>query len=76
MNILQLLNMKSLSRLNEVILENSLQSQLVIINLPRPPKKNKANFENYMSDMEILTSKIPRVLFISGSGKEVITICS
>lgn len=63
-------------RLNQVILENSRRSQLVLLNLPRPPKNKKEVVDDYMNYMGILTENIPRVLFVGGSGKEVIAISS
>ncbi|KHN73130.1 Sodium/chloride cotransporter 3 [Toxocara canis] len=63
-------------RLNQVILENSRNSQLVLLNLPRPPKNKDEVVRSYMAYMDILTENIPRVLFVGGSGKEVITISS
>lgn len=62
-------------RLNEVILEKSHQSQLVILNLPAPPS-SKAGELNYMEFLEVLTEGIDRVLMVRGSGHEVITIYS
>uniref|UniRef100_A0A915BHE0 Solute carrier family 12 member 6 n=1 Tax=Parascaris univalens TaxID=6257 RepID=A0A915BHE0_PARUN len=64
------------TRLNQVILENSRRSQLVLLNLPRPPKNKKEVVDDYMNYMDILTENIPRVLFVGGSGKEVIAISS
>ncbi|CAI4230824.1 unnamed protein product [Auanema sp. JU1783] len=59
--------------LNKVIRENSPDSQLILLNLPNPTK-NRINFvHSYMSYLDVLTEGLKRVLFIGGSGKEVIT---
>ncbi|XP_069112002.1 solute carrier family 12 member 4-like isoform X2 [Argopecten irradians] len=62
-------------RLNEVIIEKSHESQLVILNLPAPPK-TEAGELNYMEFLEVLTEGLERVLMVRGSGHEVITIYS
>ncbi|KAK7498877.1 hypothetical protein BaRGS_00009969 [Batillaria attramentaria] len=62
-------------RLNEHIVEKSHDAQLVILNLPAPPK-SEAGEENYMEFLEVLTEGIDRVLMVRGSGREVITIYS
>ncbi|CAI5441879.1 unnamed protein product [Caenorhabditis angaria] len=63
-------------RLNRVIRENSPDSQLILLNLPSPPR-NRVSFNNsYMTYLDVLTEELPRVLFIGGSGREVITIDS
>lgn len=62
-------------RLNEVIIEKSHEAQLVILNLPAPPK-SQAGELNYMEFLEVLTEGIDRVLMVRGSGHEVITIYS
>ncbi|XP_060063125.1 solute carrier family 12 member 4-like [Ylistrum balloti] len=62
-------------RLNEVIIEKSHESQLVILNLPAPPK-SEAGELNYMEFLEVLTEGLERVLMVRGSGHEVITIYS
>uniref|UniRef100_A0A1I7XQ97 SLC12 domain-containing protein n=1 Tax=Heterorhabditis bacteriophora TaxID=37862 RepID=A0A1I7XQ97_HETBA len=73
---LNLHKMNTSVRLNKVILENSPDSQLVLLNLPHP-SKSRINFvHSYMVYLEVLTENIKRVLFIGGSGKEVITIDS
>ncbi|CAJ0586816.1 unnamed protein product, partial [Mesorhabditis spiculigera] len=63
-------------RLNNVILENSPNSQLVLLNLPHPPKHREAFIHNYTVYLDVLTENLKRVLFIGGSGKEVISIDS
>ncbi|XP_025076500.1 solute carrier family 12 member 4-like isoform X4 [Pomacea canaliculata] len=62
-------------RLNEHIVEKSHDAQLVILNLPAPPKA-PAGDENYMEFLEVLTEGIDRVVMVRGSGREVITIYS
>jgi potassium/chloride transporter 4/5/6 len=62
-------------RLNEAIVEKSHESQLVIMNLPGPPK-NESGEENYMEFLEVLTEGLDRVLMVRGGGREVITIYS
>lgn len=62
-------------RLNEVIIQKSHEAQLVILNLPAPPK-TEAGELNYMEFLEVLTEGLDRVLMVRGSGTEVITIYS
>ncbi|KAK3605706.1 hypothetical protein CHS0354_013502 [Potamilus streckersoni] len=62
-------------RLNEVIIQKSHEAQLVILNLPAPPK-TEAGELNYMEFLEVLTEGLERVLMVRGSGTEVITIYS
>ncbi|KAK6186052.1 hypothetical protein SNE40_008163 [Patella caerulea] len=62
-------------RLNECIVEKSHEAQLVILNLPAPPK-TPAGEESYMEFLEVLTEGLDRVLMVRGSGREVITIYS
>ncbi|KAL1285454.1 Solute carrier family 12 member [Trichinella pseudospiralis] len=50
-------------------------NQLVIVNLPRPPKLRQG-LANYIEYLEALTEGLDRVLLVRGSGKEVITIYS
>nr|XP_023024078.1 solute carrier family 12 member 6 [Leptinotarsa decemlineata] len=64
-------------RLNEVIVNRSHEAQLVILNLPGPPKDTKLEREsNYMEFLEVLTEGLERVLMVRGGGREVITIYS
>ncbi|XP_028134717.1 solute carrier family 12 member 6 isoform X2 [Diabrotica virgifera virgifera] len=64
-------------RLNEVIVNRSHEAQLVILNLPGPPKDTKMEREsNYMEFLEVLTEGLERVLMVRGGGREVITIYS
>ncbi|XP_075936073.1 solute carrier family 12 member 7-like isoform X1 [Anarhichas minor] len=62
-------------KLNEVVLKKSRDSQLVLLNMPGPPK-NKKGDENYMEFLEVLMDGLDRVLLIRGGGREVITIYS
>uniref|UniRef100_A0AC34QEQ7 Solute carrier family 12 member 6 n=1 Tax=Panagrolaimus sp. JU765 TaxID=591449 RepID=A0AC34QEQ7_9BILA len=58
--------------LNGIIQEHSSQSQLVLLNLPKAPKQ-KEGLENYIHYLEVLSDNVKRVLFVRGTGKEVIT---
>ncbi|XP_073443789.1 solute carrier family 12 member 7 isoform X5 [Dendrobates tinctorius] len=62
-------------KLNEVVLNRSQRAQLVLLNMPGPPK-NKQGDENYMEFLEVLTEGLNRVLLVRGGGREVITIYS
>ncbi|XP_077542977.1 solute carrier family 12 member kcc isoform X3 [Haemaphysalis longicornis] len=62
-------------KLNEVIVNKSHESKLVIINLPGPPRIQRGE-ENYMEFLEVLTEGLERVLMVRGGGREVITIYS
>ncbi|XP_051176249.1 solute carrier family 12 member 6 isoform X5 [Leptopilina boulardi] len=64
-------------KLNEVIVNKSHDAQLVILNLPGPPRDTKLEREyNYMEFLEVLTERLERVLMVRGGGREVITIYS
>ncbi|XP_049826721.1 solute carrier family 12 member 4 isoform X2 [Aethina tumida] len=64
-------------KLNEVIVSRSHDAQLVVLNLPGPPKDTKAEREsNYMEFLEVLTEGLEKVLMVRGGGQEVITIYS
>uniref|UniRef100_A0A5S6QAR5 Amino acid permease/ SLC12A domain-containing protein n=1 Tax=Trichuris muris TaxID=70415 RepID=A0A5S6QAR5_TRIMR len=67
--------MNTAMKLNDAIKEKSSDSQLVILNLPRPPKM-RHGLPNYMDYLEVLTEGLERVLLVRGSGKEVITMYS
>ncbi|XP_071660776.1 solute carrier family 12 member 7 isoform X3 [Patagioenas fasciata] len=62
-------------KLNGVVLDKSQHAQLVLLNMPGPPKNRKGD-ENYMEFLEVLTEGLDRVLLVRGSGREVITIYS
>ncbi|TNM97609.1 solute carrier family 12 member 7-like isoform X2 [Takifugu flavidus] len=62
-------------RLNKVVVEKSKNSELVLLNMPGPPK-NKKGDENYMEFLEVLMEGLDRVLLVRGGGREVITIYS
>ncbi|XP_051557017.1 solute carrier family 12 member 7 isoform X2 [Myxocyprinus asiaticus] len=62
-------------KLNEVVVNKSQGAQLVLLNMPGPPK-NKCGDENYMEFLEVLTEGLDRVLLVRGGGREVITIYS
>ncbi|XP_034237314.1 solute carrier family 12 member 4 isoform X3 [Thrips palmi] len=64
-------------KLNEVIVNKSHDAQLVIINLPGPPRETSIDKEaNYMEFLEVLTEGLEKVLMVRGGGREVITIYS
>nr|XP_055058226.1 solute carrier family 12 member 7 isoform X5 [Misgurnus anguillicaudatus] len=62
-------------KLNEVVVNKSQGAQLVLLNMPGPPK-SKDGDENYMEFLEVLTEGLNRVLLVRGGGREVITIYS
>ncbi|XP_061653450.1 solute carrier family 12 member 7-like isoform X2 [Phyllopteryx taeniolatus] len=62
-------------KLNDVVVKKSQDSQLVLLNMPGPPK-NKEGDENYMEFLEVLMEGLDRVLLVRGGGREVITIYS
>lgn len=62
-------------KLNDVVVKKSKNSQLVLLNMPGPPK-NKKGDENYMEFLEVLTEGLGRVLLVRGGGQEVITMYS
>uniref|UniRef100_A0A8C9ZM36 Solute carrier family 12 member 7a n=1 Tax=Sander lucioperca TaxID=283035 RepID=A0A8C9ZM36_SANLU len=62
-------------KLNEAVLKKSRDSQLVLLNMPGPPK-NKKGDDNYMEFLEVLMDGLDRVLLVRGGGREVITIYS
>ncbi|KAM4623915.1 solute carrier family 12 member 7-like [Polymixia lowei] len=62
-------------KLNEAVVKKSQNSQLVLLNMPGPPK-NKEGDENYMEFLEVLIEGLDRVLLVRGGGREVITIYS
>uniref|UniRef100_A0A914KMK1 Uncharacterized protein n=3 Tax=Meloidogyne incognita group TaxID=654580 RepID=A0A914KMK1_MELIC len=62
-------------RLNELILEHSNESQLVLFSLPKPPT-HKDDVDDYIHYLEVISDKLQRVLFVRGTGAEVITTSS
>ncbi|XP_037654791.1 solute carrier family 12 member 7 isoform X2 [Choloepus didactylus] len=62
-------------KLNRVVLSRSQDAQLVLLNMPGPPR-NRQGDENYMEFLEVLTEGLGRVLLVRGSGREVVTIYS
>nr|XP_030712368.1 solute carrier family 12 member 7 isoform X1 [Globicephala melas] len=62
-------------KLNGVVLDKSQDAQLVLLNMPGPPR-NRQGDENYMEFLEVLTEGLNRVLLVRGSGREVVTIYS
>uniref|UniRef100_A0A3Q4G7C8 Solute carrier family 12 member 7-like n=1 Tax=Neolamprologus brichardi TaxID=32507 RepID=A0A3Q4G7C8_NEOBR len=62
-------------KLNDVVVKKSCNSELVLLNMPGPPK-NKKGDENYMEFLEVLMEGLDRVLLVRGGGREVITIYS
>uniref|UniRef100_A0A665WEC2 Solute carrier family 12 member 7-like n=1 Tax=Echeneis naucrates TaxID=173247 RepID=A0A665WEC2_ECHNA len=62
-------------KLNEVVVKKSKNSELVLLNMPGPPK-NKKGDENYMEFLEVLMEGLDRVLLVRGGGREVVTIYS
>jgi potassium/chloride transporter 4/5/6 len=62
-------------RLNELILEHSNESQLVLFSLPKPPI-HKDDVDDYIHYLEVISDKLQRVLFVRGTGAEVITTSS
>ncbi|XP_066247243.1 solute carrier family 12 member 6 isoform X1 [Euwallacea similis] len=64
-------------RLNETIRAMSKDSQLVILNLPSPPKNPVPGKQYYYLDfLEVLSEGMEKVLMVRGGGREVITIYS
>ncbi|KAK0182419.1 hypothetical protein PV327_000561 [Microctonus hyperodae] len=64
-------------KLNEVIVNKSHDAQLVILNLPGPPRDTRMEREsNYMEFLEVLTEGLEKVLMVHGAGREVITMYS
>ncbi|KAI1243006.1 Solute carrier family 12 member 7, partial [Lamprotornis superbus] len=59
-------------KLNGVVLNKSQDAQLVLLNMPGPPKNRKGD-ENYMEFLEVLTEGLDRVLLVRGSGQSIPT---
>uniref|UniRef100_A0A8C9RKP3 Solute carrier family 12 member 7-like n=1 Tax=Scleropages formosus TaxID=113540 RepID=A0A8C9RKP3_SCLFO len=62
-------------KLNEVVVNKSQDAQLVLLNMPGPPK-HRGGDENYMEFLEVLMEGLNRVLLVRGGGREVVTIYS
>ncbi|KAL3097933.1 hypothetical protein niasHS_000668 [Heterodera schachtii] len=59
-------------RLNKLILENSRNSQLVLFSLPKPPFFED-EVDDYIHYLEVISDNLQKVLFVRGTGAEVIT---
>uniref|UniRef100_A0A0N5AVM1 Amino acid permease n=1 Tax=Syphacia muris TaxID=451379 RepID=A0A0N5AVM1_9BILA len=62
-------------RLNEIILKHSSDSELVILNLPKPPI-NKQGLSDYVHYLEVLSENVKRIMFIRGTNKDKIVTTS
>ncbi|KAL3103308.1 hypothetical protein niasHS_002494 [Heterodera schachtii] len=62
-------------RLNELILEHSRCSQLVLFSLPKPPFFED-EVDDYIQYLEVISDNLQKVLFVRGTGAEVITTSS
>jgi potassium/chloride transporter 4/5/6 len=64
-------------RLNEAMVARSHAAQLVILNLPGPPRAGGEDGDScYLEFLSVLTEGLERVLMVRGGGREVITIYS
>ncbi|KAG8512398.1 Solute carrier family 12 member 7 [Galemys pyrenaicus] len=72
-------------KLNGVVLSKSQDAQLVLLNMPGPPKNRQGdensatsalNCPSDMEFLEVLTEGLNRALLVRGSGREVVTIYS
>ena len=75
-------------QIHEMILSHSPDTSLVIVNLPDPPElaasakqladgkmdEKMAELVQYMEYMEGLAEGLPRVLYVHGSGQEIINL--
>uniref|UniRef100_A0A915Q6S8 Solute carrier family 12 member 6 n=1 Tax=Setaria digitata TaxID=48799 RepID=A0A915Q6S8_9BILA len=68
--------LETIKHFNDVIVKNSSNSQLVLLSLPRPPTSKEKVLSHYMQYIDTLTLNLQRILFIGGSGKEVVTVNS
>ncbi|KAM3719126.1 Potassium/chloride cotransporter [Dirofilaria immitis] len=59
--------LETIKRFNDIIVGNSNNSQLVLLNLPRPPINKKKILSHYISYIDALTLNLKRILFIGGS---------
>ncbi|CAD5218573.1 unnamed protein product [Bursaphelenchus okinawaensis] len=61
-------------KLNDLMKDRSKDAQLIVVNLPGPPEKDRDNY--YMEFLDTLTDGLNRVLLVRGTGTEVVTIYS
>lgn len=69
-------------QIHEMIETHSPDTSLVIVNLPDPPElgadksadDQRAEYLDYMNYMEGVAENLPRVLYVHGSGQEVINL--
>ncbi|KAL3100303.1 hypothetical protein niasHT_027708 [Heterodera trifolii] len=59
-------------RLNKLILEHSRNSQLVLFPLPKPPLFED-EVDDYIHYLEVISDNLEKVVFVRGTGAEVIT---
>ncbi|KAL3082342.1 hypothetical protein niasHT_038758 [Heterodera trifolii] len=59
-------------RLNKLILEHSRNSQLVLFSLPKPPLFED-EVDDYIHYLEVISDNLKKVVFVRGTGAEVIT---
>ncbi|EJW73985.1 hypothetical protein WUBG_15110 [Wuchereria bancrofti] len=64
--------MHTATRLNALFRKTSEKSQLILLNLPKPPDV-KEGFTDYLHYLDELTAGLPRVLFVRGGGAETLT---
>ncbi|VDK88309.1 unnamed protein product [Onchocerca ochengi] len=64
--------MHTATRLNALFRKTSEKSQLILLNLPKPPEV-KEGFTDYLHYLDELTAGLPRVLFVRGAGAETLT---
>ena len=62
-------------QIHEVIVKHSPNTSLVVVNLPDPPELSGATMDElleYMNYMEGVAENLPRVMYVHGSGQEII----